>query len=511
MRRRRNGLARGQNGAVRAPLLVAVLAGPLLAAPPTPPREATVLYVNDAHELAPVVDRHGDRGGVARLKAVADRLKAERPGALLVFGGDLAGGTLFGGVFRGEPTVDALGRAGVGLASFGQHDFDFGAAHAETLVRRSAFPWITSNLVDREGRPFASLPTRKLVRLGTLAVGFVGLTDDFDSTTPEGLVFAGDLVAAAAREEKALRAEGAEAVVALTQAGFEANRRLLASVPGIDAVLTEEESEEVSVVRWVGGRPVAAPCGNLGSVVELALEKRGAAIVARLTAHPVDGSVPADPGLAREEAAWTAKLEERVASPIGSLGSALEAEGSVASETALGDLVADAFRAATGADVALVPGSSQRASLTAGPLARRNAVAVLPFGNRVVAVEMSGAALRGALGRGLDAAGRRSGSLLQVSGLSYAGDLSAPEGSRLGEVRVGGEPLRDDAAYRVAVSSFLAAGGDGHRDVAAGRRLSAPGDEPLDADSLAAHLGRLSREGPAAPPAGGRVRLGPRR
>ena len=84
----------------------------------------------------------------------------------------------------------------------------------------------------------------------------------------------------------ALRREGADAVVALTQAGFEVNRRLLVEVPGLDAVLTEEESETVSIVRWVGGRPVAAPCGNLGSVVELVLERRGGRVAARVAALP---------------------------------------------------------------------------------------------------------------------------------------------------------------------------------------------------------------------------------
>ena len=498
-------------GAVRALLLLAVLPAPLLAAPLPPVRAAAVLYVTDAHEISPVVDRQGDRGGVARLKTVVDRQKAESPGALLVFGGDLAGGTLFGGVFRGAPMVGALGRAGVGLATFGQHDFDFGAEHARGLVTRSAFPWITSNLVDREGRPFASLPTRKVVRVGALSVGFIGLTDDFDSTTPEGLVLARDLASSAAREEKALRAEGAEAVIALTQAGFDANRRLLEAVPGIDAVLTEEESETVSVVRWVGGSPVAAPCGNLGSVVELVLEKRGGSVVARVTAHPVDGSVPPDPALAREEAEWTARLEKELAAPAGALASALELEGSVVRETALGDLVADAFRAATGADVALVPGSGLRASLPAGALTRRHAMAVLPFGNRVVTVEMSGSALGAALSRGLDGAGRRSGSLFQVSGLSYAGDLAAPEGKRLGEVLVAGAPLRGDATYRVAVSSFVAGGGDGNREAAAGKRLPVPGGEPLDADALAEHLARLSRSGPAASSASDRIRLDGRR
>ncbi len=319
----------------------------LLAGCSSAPR-ATILYVTDAHEIAPVVDRHGDRGGVARLKSVVDGRRRVDPRALLVFGGDLAGGTLFGGVFRGEPMVDALGRAGVGLASFGQHDFDFGAAHAKALVERAAFPWITSNLVDGEGRPFASLPTRKLLRVGGLAVGFVGLTDDFGTTTQEGSVRQADLVTAAARESEALRREGAEAVVALTQAGSEANRRLLVEVPALNAVLTEEESETVSIVRWVGGRPVAAPCGNLGSVVELVLERRDGSVAVRVAAYPVDGSVAGDPGLAREERAWMARLGEMLAAPVGSLAEPLDDLGSVERETGLGDFVADAFREASG-------------------------------------------------------------------------------------------------------------------------------------------------------------------
>ena len=470
-------------------------------------RRATVLYVTDAHEVAPVVDRHGDRGGVARLKAVVDGLRRDAPGALLVFGGDLAGGTLFGGVFRGEPTVDLLGRAGVGLASFGQHDFDFGAAHAEALVRRASFPWITSNLVDRQGRPFASLPTRRVVRVGGLSVGFLGLTDDFGTTTPEGKVVATDLVDAARREAEALRREGAEAVVALTQAGFEANRRLLREVPDLDAILTEEESETASVVRWVGSRPIAAPCGNLGSVVELLLEGRGPRVTTRVAAHPVDASVLPDPALAREEAAFTAQLDERLSAPIGALAEALEETGSTERETPLGNLVADAFRQAVGADAALVPGSSLRAPLPAGPLARRHAMAVLPFGNTVVAVEMRGAALRAALERGLSSVGRRSGSLLQVSGLALEADLSAPAGRRVLAVRVGDAPLRDDATYRVAVSSYLAAGGDGHAEVAAGRRLEGGADAPLDADALATHLGRVSREGTSGKASGNRIAL----
>ncbi|MHB8798687.1 MAG: bifunctional metallophosphatase/5'-nucleotidase [Thermoanaerobaculia bacterium] len=473
----------------------------------TAPR-ATVLYVTDAHEIAPVVDRHGDRGGVARLKPVLDRLGARAPGALLVFGGDLAGGTLFGGVFRGEPMVDDLGRVGVGLATFGQHDFDFGAAQAERLVKRSRFPWITANLVDGEGRPFAALPTRRVVRVGGLAVGFVGLTDDLGTTTPEAAVRQTDLVAAAAREAAALRREGAEAIVLLTQASFEVNRRLLVEVPEVDAVLTEEESETVSIVRWVGGRPIAGPCGNLGSVVELTLERRGARVSSSVAMHPVDGSVVPDPEFSRMEKELMERLERKLAAPAGALSAPLDGTGSHERETPLGSLVADAFREGTGADAALVPGSSLRAPLPAGPLSMRHVAAVLPFGNRVATVELAGAVLRAVLERSLSAVGRRTGGLLQLSGVTVEADLDAPAGRRLLAVRVAGTPLREDATYRVAVSSFLAAGGDGHVELAAGRRLE--GAEPLDADLLAEHLRKLSRGGPAEPPTLGRMAFVPR-
>lgn len=468
--------------------------------------EATVLYVTDAHEIAPVRDRHGERGGVARLKTAVDRVRRERPGALLVFGGDLAGGTLFG-VFRGEPMVDALGRAGVGLATFGQHDFDFGAAHARALVARAAFPYLTSNLVDAKGAPFAGLPTRRLVTLSGLRVGFLGLTDALETTAQEGTVVQADLVASARREASALRRDGAEAIVALTQADREVNERLLREVALLDAVLTEEESETLSTVRFVSGRPIAAPCGNIGSVVELALSGRRGAICASVTAHPVDATVSPDADLAAEERRWMAVLEEKLSAPIGRLAGTLEADGSRERETPLGRLVADAYREATRADAALVAGSSLRADLPAGALVKRHAVAVLPFGNRVVLLELTGAALRATLERGLGVSHRSSISLLQVSGLTYLADLAAPAGKRLLDAKVSGAPLRDGGLYRVATSSHLASGGDGFAELASARRLDVAGGAPVDADAFAAHISRLAAQGPVSPPEAGRILL----
>lgn len=462
---------------------------------------ATILYFNDGHELLPVTDELGERGGVARLKTVLDGLRRSSPGSVVVFGGDLAGGTLFGGLYRGRPMVEAFNRIGLDLASFGQHDFDFGAAHASELVRLSDFPWITSNLVDREGRPYAGLPTTATLSLGGLRVGFLGLTDAMETTTPDGAVFQRDLVDAAREAVSALEAEHVDAVVALTQARPEVNDRLMAELPRLDAILTEEESETRTVVRFVGARPIAAPCGNLGSVVRLSLVASGSGVAASVAVVPVGPDVPGDPALVALEQEYRERMERELGEVVAVSAAALDAgipgdHGTRWRETALGDLIADAFREELGADIGLVNGGGIRAGLPAGPWRLRDLHAVLPFANRVVVVELTGAQLAQALEHGLSRVDELGGGFLQVSGLEYSFDRSRPVGARLVQIRVQGAPLRPELTYSAALPSHLAAGGDGFDVLLQGRVVVAPPEAPLDVDVLIAHVRELARQGP---------------
>ncbi len=471
---------------------------------------ATILYFNDAHELLPVEDELGERGGVARLKTVLDGLRRSAPASAVVFGGDLAGGTLFGGLYRGRPMVEAFNVIGLDLASFGQHDFDFGAAHTEELIRQSSFPWITSNLVDRGGRPFAGLPTTAILSLGGLRVGFVGLTDAMETTTPEDLVLQRDLVEAAREALAALEAEQVDAVVALTQASPAVNERLLDELPRIDAVLTEEEVENRSVVRFVGARPIAAPCGNLGSVVRLTLVRSGSGVAASVAVTPVGPGVPGDPALAAMEQEYRERMERELGEVVAVSAAPLDAgiPGDHATrwrETAIGNLIADAYRELLGADIGLVNGGGIRAGLPAGPWRLCDLHAVLPFANRVVLLELTGAQLAEALEHGLSRIDELGGGFLQVSGLEYSFDRSRPVGARLVEVRLEGTPLGPDRVLSVALPSHLAAGGDGFDILSHVRPLVAPPEAPLDVDVLVGHVRGLTRRGPLQLRASGRI------
>jgi 5'-nucleotidase len=470
------------------------------------PREATVLYFNDGHQIMPVVDRWGERGGVARLKTLVDRERRERPGTVAVFGGDLAGGTLFGGVFQGFPMIEAFNRLPLDLASFGQHDFDFGADVTARLVAASRFPWITTNLTEG-GKPFAGLPTFAVKEAGGLRIGFLGLTDAMATTFQEGRVVQRDLVEAA--REAAARLERVDAVVAVTQADLDVNERLLREIPAIDAILTEEEAEDRSVVRWIGGRPIAAPAGNLGSIIRLDLKKTGDEITLAVRVLPVDASVPADPALAALEREYAAKLTAALAEPVAELATPLPLEGARTGESALGNLVADAYRAHHRADIGLVNGGGLRAGLAAGRLTLADTTAVLPFGNRVSLLRMTGAQIREALEHGLSGIERQAGAFLQVSGLAYEFDPSQPPGKRLLAVTVGGNPLEPNRAYTVALSSHLATGGDGFEVFRRATVLVAPAEAPLDATVLSEYLRRLGKSGAARGGVEGRVRLVP--
>ena len=87
-------------------------------------------------------------------------------------------------------------------------------------------------------------------------------------------------------------------------------------------------------------------------------------------------------------------------------------------------------------------------------------LAELPFDNRVVAIDISGATLRLAIENGLSQLPKPAGRFPQVSGLAIEADPSRPPGSRVLSMKIDGEPLDDNRIYRVAINDYMLRGGD---------------------------------------------------
>jgi 2',3'-cyclic-nucleotide 2'-phosphodiesterase (5'-nucleotidase family) len=150
-------------------------------------------------------------------------------------------------------------------------------------------------------------------------------------------------------------------------------------------------------------------------------------------------------------------------------------------EAAIGNLVADAMRWSAQTEVAVTNGGGVRGDKIYPPgttITRREVLAELPFGNRLVTIDVLGSALKAAIENGLSQLPAPSGRFPQVAGLKIEADLSRPAGNRVLSIMVGDTPLDANKTYSVATSDFMARGGDDYVAFRDAKPVLPPADSP---------------------------------
>jgi 5'-nucleotidase/UDP-sugar diphosphatase len=148
---------------------------------------------------------------------------------------------------------------------------------------------------------------------------------------------------------------------------------------------------------------------------------------------------------------------------IGETRVALDAQKVRTEESNLGNFIADVMRQTSGADVAIINGGTIKANIAQGKIKNRDVYNALPYDRYLLAIRLTGAQLKQALEHGVSHLGKPSHRFPQVSGLTFTYSRSAPAGSRVKDITVGGRPLDLKKQYVVATIDFLAAGGDGYK------------------------------------------------
>ncbi|WP_240905517.1 bifunctional metallophosphatase/5'-nucleotidase [Thiorhodococcus mannitoliphagus] len=433
-----------------------------------PEDRLTLLHFNDLHgQLAPLSSADGAHpGGIARLATLVSEARAERPRqrTLLLFAGDLLQGTLSSSLFMGRPDLVLLERIGVDAAAVGNHEFDYGQDNFRALARAAGFPFLTANL----GAEPDALPVPSSLLIGGAAepgVAILGLTtaELLTTTHPrntKGIQVADPMEIAGALVPK-LRTQ-ADLVVVLSHLGLAADKRLAREVDGIDviigghdhAVLETPVMESGVIILQAGARGQWLGRLDLNCVAGR-LEPSGYRLI------PVSTEVAEDPEIAAEVARIVAAADAGMDEVIGRIGVDLSAERALIrrDEAIFGDFVADLARNITAADIALFNAGSFRASIPKGEVTLKQVYEALPFGNELVVAELEGQQLLEALARSASLHPRdHSGGFLQVSGVRYVID-----GNRLASAELPTGPLDPEARYRVVMTDFLAAGGDGYQ------------------------------------------------
>lgn len=484
---------------VTTALLSASLIAPLWSYPANVQAEASdsstvsFLYFNDGHEISPVMDKLGTRGGVARIKTLVDGVQGEK---IVAFGGDLGGGTLFGGVFKGFPMVEAFNQIPIDLANFGQHDFDAGAANAKKLVEASKFSWLSSNLIGSDGKPFGQVPEYAVIEKQGIRIGVIGLTSAMETTTKDGTVQQQDVIESAKKAVEKVKQQKADVIIALTQEPVADDKALMAAVPDIQVIFTEEEAEEKSFVYEVetGKKFIFSPQGNMGSIIHLRLKKeKDGGVKLSHEILKADETVAEDDSLAKLAADYQTKLDTELGKKVATLTNDLpygDNHESRFRETAIGNLIADAYRDYYQTDMAFANGGGIRASAKKGDFTLKDAKAILPFGNKIVVAEVTGDMVLAALENSVAGVDRLAGGFLQVSGLTYVYDANKPVRERIVEAKINQQPIQKEAVYKLALSNFMYTGGDNYSMFAKAKTIVGANEALTDFELLAAYASK---------------------
>ena len=466
-------------------------------------KDIVILFTSDVHCG---VDQGWTYTGLYGIK---QQLSADNY-VVLVDNGDSVQGEAIGAISKGEVDVKLMNALGYDVATLGNHEFDYGVARMFELTEMAEYPYVCANFTHEGELVFDPYVIKEF---DGVKVAFVGIAtpDTFTSSTPTyfqdengnyiyGFCEGNDganFYAAVQEAVDAARAEGAEYVGALAHLGIDESSSpymstdVIANTTGIDVLLDGHSHsivEQAEVKNKDGNIVLHSACGTkLETIGYCKITVDGAISTGLYKWSQSTDAVSFlgltndfSPIMAEETDAVNAMLEEVVASTaVDLIITDPETDVRVIRnlETNLGDLVADAYRDATGADIALVNGGGIRVNIPAGNITLGQIKACHPFGNSLCMVEASGQQVLDALEWTSRSVPGENGGFLQVSGITFEicaykesncveddhGMFAGVDGEyRVQNVMVNGEPLDLEKTYTVASHNYLLkSGGDG--------------------------------------------------
>jgi 5'-nucleotidase / UDP-sugar diphosphatase len=420
---------------------------------------------------------------------------------LFCHAGDCYSPSLMSGFDQGAHVIELTNMIRPDVFVPGNHEFDFGQAIYFKRMAESNFPYFAANLRQADGSPIPGMRDAAIFTLGPVKVGVVGIA--FAGTpavsSPGDLRFGPELDTLRAQAD-ALRRQGADMVVAVTHTPRTMDYEIVRS-HAVDVLLTGHDHD---LAVEYDGRTVMLESNEDGyfvSAIDFAVSIAGEGRNRRVSWSPsfrIHNSlnVEPDPEVLAVVQRLEGGLSQELDVVIGTVGQPLDSRNVVvrSQEAAIGDLIADAIRASTDAQAAIINGGTIRGDTqypVGTKLTRRDILSELPFGNTTVLVALSGAEIKAALENGFSQLENRAGRFPQVSGLTIEVDERAPRGSRVVKVDVDGEPLDPDKTYRVASNDFMLAGGDGYTALETGKILIGPTDGRRVSNVVMAYIRQL--------------------
>ncbi|WP_336866533.1 bifunctional metallophosphatase/5'-nucleotidase [Peribacillus frigoritolerans] len=425
-------------------------------------------------------------GGAEYLAAYLKKYKQENPNTLLVHAGDMVGGSPpISSQFQDEPTIEFLNLLHFDVGTPGNHELDEGVNEMKRLIhggfnKKTGYfqgantAYSSANIIDRKsGLPL--LPPYVIKQMDGIDIGFIGVvtkeTNMYVSPENRKEVEITDEVSAINRTVKILKDKGIKVIVVLAhnsakseKAGANSTGALVDMAPKIDDevdVIFAGHSHEYANTVAAGKLIVQAYSnGNAFSQVNLEIDPHTKIIVkkqAKIIATSHQHIKPDE-----ETVALLNKYRKRLGSKfnqvIGEMPEEIRRNQDANGESPLAKMIAESEREAMGVDIAFVHQGEMRKSLKKGKITVEDLYTNVPMGHSVSKFILTGEQIKLALEQQWT---KEYENRLQTVGLTYDWEAKAPIGSRVIVLKdKTGQKIQPNKEYEVAVSNYLASGGD---------------------------------------------------
>ena len=452
--------------------------------------KTVILHTNDVH---------GAIAGYAYITALKADYEAKGAEVILVDAGDYSQGTSYVSVTKGLDAIEMMNAAGYDVVTLGNHEFDYGYTQLKDNMAKAKFKVLCADVFNADGTPIFDANYTYTTKSG-VKVGFFGMETPETQTKAnptkiKGLTFATNdaFTKAAADQVEALK--DADVVICLAHLGVDGESKpyrstdLYAAVKGIDFII--DGHSHTVMTKGENGEPIQSTGTAFANIGVIVIDDATKKIESNSLFE-----IKEDTAKDATVAAAAQKIIDRIDKEYGAvfaksevvLNGAKAPNGNRDSETNNGDLITDAMvwkilqdkeSLTVDADhvVAVTNGGGIRKAINPGDVTKKNINEVLPFGNTVVTIYITGAELLEALEASTYCTPDAIGGFPQVSGINYtistavaydadaetypASTYYGPKSiNRVTINSINGKEFKADDTYAVITNDFCGGGGD---------------------------------------------------
>lgn len=462
----------------------------------------TIIHFNDCYNVEPGPKSAGAAGFLTAIN------QKRHSNPMILFSGDIISPSFMSTFTKGEQMIPVLNDIGVHCAVFGNHEFDYGVDNLIEFTKRTSFPWLLSNVIDKEtSNQLGDGQVFHIIERSGLKFGLVGLIEEewlsTLSTLDSSDVIYHDYVERGQELAAWLKGEPhrVDYVIALTHCRTPNDIRLADSVPEIDLILGGHDHDyeiikrpncyivksgtdfrEFSEIKLKINTQYLE-CKRLNNFSEINTNLKP---IVDTEIKRIDcSSYPPDENLNQKLEKFVTTIDEKMGQVLGQFNCELDGRFSSIRkyETNLGNFVTDIMLASTHADLAILNSGTLRSDRIhpKGDFTMRDLFNILGYIDPIAVLQASGQHIWRALENGVSQWPKLEGRFPQVSGCTFLFDPNKPPMYRIDpkDITIGDEPLVLDKHYKLTTKAYLASGKDGY-DVLKECKVLVPGDESPD-------------------------------